>query len=113
MPPRDQFRFNHTLSIYDPRNRIRRGSLGVETWFTSTTSCGSIRPILFLLKISQMVISPVRGTYNEVDISLLWDEKKSSKVASLSLFLIAKSYICLILFTTFKKFNVFSEFVRW
>ena len=57
-------------------NRVRHGSLGVKTSNGSPTSCGSLLVLLFVPKICQMVICPVRGTCNHarIDISLLAQE---------------------------------------
>ena len=47
-------------------NRIRHDSLGVKTSNASPIFCGSLPILLFFLKICQMVICSVTGTYNHV-----------------------------------------------
>ena len=45
-------------------NRVRRDSLEVKTPNASIIFCGSFLILLFFVKITQMVMCPVRGTYN-------------------------------------------------
>ena len=56
--------------------RIRRDSLGVKTSNASPIFYGSLLTLLFFLKICQMVICPVTGTYNHVQIFLCSRLKK-------------------------------------
>ena len=44
-------------------NRIKQDSLGVKTLNANPLFCGSLLILLFFLKICQMVICPVTGTY--------------------------------------------------
>ena len=46
--------------------RIRHDSLGVKTSNASPVFCGSLLILSFFVKICQMVICPVTGTYNHV-----------------------------------------------
>ena len=47
-------------------NGLRLGSLGVELSNRSSLYYGSLLTLLFFLKIRQMVVCSVRGTYNHV-----------------------------------------------
>ena len=64
--------------------------LGVLTSNASIISYGSLVILWFFLKISQMVICPVRGTYNRVTIFLCLRTKKAFKLPSRATFGIAK-----------------------
>ena len=55
-----------------------------------TVSCGSLLILLLFLKICQMVICPVRATYNHVSIFLCSRTRKGFKIPSRATFAIAK-----------------------
>ena len=52
------------------KNRLKHSSLEDITWHSNTISYGSVLILWFLLKLGQMVICPVRRTYNHVWIFL-------------------------------------------
>ena len=74
-------------------------------WFGPTS--------LVFLKICQMVISPVRKTYNHLSIFLFSSTKKAINYQVEQYLRLLNSYICLQLLSSPRHFNFFREFVRW
>ena len=93
--------------------QLRQGSLGVITSNASSISCRSLLILWFSLKISQMVICPVRGTYNHVTIFLFSRTKKTFKLPSRATFVISKFPYFFRVSRLSGNFNFFLEFVRW
>ena len=60
-------------------NRVRHGSLGVKTSNASPISCGSLLILLFFPKICQMVICPVRDTYNHTTYRYFFASSRMKK----------------------------------
>ena len=54
-------------------------SLGVKTANRKAICCGSPLIFLFFLKICRMVMCPVRGTYNHVQVYFAQNEKTAPK----------------------------------
>ena len=79
------------LKIKPATKQLRHCSLGVKSLNASTISRGSLLKLLFFLKICQMLICPVRGTYNHVWIFLCSRKKKAFKLANGTTFSITKS----------------------
>ena len=94
-------------------SRIRHDSLGVKTLNASPIFCGSLLILFFPVKICQMVICSVTGTYNHVYIFFCSRMKKAFKRASRASFGMAK---CLYLFQICQlsqKFYFFAGISRW
>ena len=70
--------FNNTFSDIKRVNQLAHNSLIVESWTTSTICFGSLPLLSFLFKIYQMVICPVRRTYNHVQIFFPLERKNSA-----------------------------------
>ena len=70
-------------------------------------------PSLIFLKICQMVICPVRRTYNHVSIFLFSNTKKALNYQVEQYLRLLSSPICLEFLSSPRDFNFFREFVRW
>ena len=91
-------------------NRIRRDSLGVKTSNASPIFCGSLLILLFFLKICQMVICPVTGTYNHDRYFFAQEWKKPLNLPVERHFEWLNAYICFKLTSSLRNFNFSPEF---
>ena len=99
-------------TIFHSEDQLRHGSLGIIRSNVSTISDGSLVIPWFFLKISQMVICPVRGTYNHVTIFFcLRTKKKAFKLPSRATFAISKFPYLFRVSNLSGNFNLFREFV--
>ena len=99
--------FNNTFSNIKWRNQLAHNSLMVKSWNTSTF-CFCSLPILSFnfLKIYQMVICPVRRTYNHGQIFFASEWKNRVKTSKSSNILqLLYPYICLIFRNSLRYLN--------
>ena len=70
-------------------------------------------PSLIFFKICQMVICPVRRTYNHVSIFLFSSTEKALNYQVEQYLRLLNSHICLEFLSSPRNFNFFREYVRW
>ena len=98
--------FNNTFSNIKWINQLAHNSLMVKSWNTSTLCFCSLPVLSFFLQIYQMVICPVRRTYNHVQIFFASEWKNRVKTSKSSNILqLLYPYICLIFRNSFRYLN--------
>ena len=98
--------FNNTFSNIKWINQLAHNSLMVKSWNTSTLCFCSLPILSFFLKIYQMVICPVRRTYNHVQIFFASEWKNRVKTSKSSNILqLLYPYICLIFLNSLRYLN--------
>ena len=100
-------------AIFFPWNRLRHCSVRVIAWIPSCVSFGSVLLVWYFFKICQMVICPVRRTYNHVSIFLFSSTKKPLNYQVEQYLRLLNSHICLEFLSSPRNFNFFREYVRW